>query len=303
MIQIIIFFSLIIFSGTLTASEGAVGGGNLFYSSLKKFDRYQIIDGKMIFQKKDSEIFSSGYRPTRSFFIEGEYSETVYDFPESVSSLGVFNDYKNHFISKGFNIIHQCIRTECGDIAGWKLFMSDKIGGRSDEQYYFVARRGTENGNSKTHITLHVSELDEQPRLIVHSIVGSTAASTFESLSKTNSELDNGFRLMHEFFFETGDYTNFDSDNLENLMKELESASRADEIILVGYTDPNGDALSNKRLSLKRAESIRKFFINEFGVDESTLVIINGGEIHSDGDPEKERLSRKVALYYFSPPS
>jgi len=290
-----------VFSGTLTASEGAVGSGKLFYSSAKTFDRYQIIDGKMIFQKKDSEVFSSGYRPVKSFFVEGEYSETVYDFSESVSSLGVFKDYKEHFVSQGFNIVHQCIRSECGDIAGWKLFMSDKIGGKSDGQYYFVARRGSDGSKLKTHITLHVSELDNQPRLILHSIVGSTAASRFKSLQKTNSGLGNNFKLMHEFFFETGDHANFKSDNLQNLMKELESVSRADEIVLIGYTDPIGSAISNERLSLRRAESIREFFVNEFGIDESTLVIVNGGELPSDGDPEKEKLLRKVALYHFSP--
>jgi len=303
MIRIISFLLVTALTNITVAAEGSVGSGKLFYSSAKTYDRYQIIDGKMIFQRKDSELFSSGYRPEKSFYIEGEYSETVYDFPKSISSLGIFKDYKEHFISRGFNIIHQCVRDECGDVAGWKLFMSDKIGGKSSGQYYFVARKGSDSGKLKTHITLHVSELDNQPRLILHSIVGSTAASIFKSLSKAKSGLGDSFKLMHEFFFESGDYTNFGDDKLENLMTELESVSRADEIVLVGYTDPVGDKASNERLSLRRAESIRKLFVNKFGIDESTLITISGGELPSDGDPDKEKLLRKVSLYHFSPPS
>ena len=76
----------------------------------------------------------------------------------------------------------------------------------------------------------------------------------------------------------------FDSDRLtptgREQTRELGVAlqRRRADILLVGHTDEQGTHAYNMRLSIRRAEAVRRFLVDEFGLDARTISVQGHGE-------------------------
>lgn len=71
------------------------------------------------------------------------------------------------------------------------------------------------------------------------------------------------------------------------------------EVHIVGHTDALGDAAYNKRLSERRADLVKRFFVDEFGVAETRLSTEGLGEarpIASNATLEGRRANRRVEV-------
>jgi OOP family OmpA-OmpF porin len=71
------------------------------------------------------------------------------------------------------------------------------------------------------------------------------------------------------------------------------------KVRIVGHTDALGDSAYNKRLSERRANIVKAFFVNEFDVDEARLSTEGLGEarpIATNATPEGRRANRRVEV-------
>jgi len=87
----------------------------------------------------------------------------------------------------------------------------------------------------------------------------------------------------------------------DTLAKVAELISVYDDrkVLIVGHTDAVGDAAYNKHLSQRRAELVKRFFVDNFGVEEDRLATTGFGEerpIASDATPEGRRANRRVEI-------
>jgi len=70
-------------------------------------------------------------------------------------------------------------------------------------------------------------------------------------------------------------------------------------VLVVGHTDAQGDAAYNKKLSLERAQAVRRYLIDQFGADGEKLVARGFGEAAPVADNESaegRRQNRRVEL-------
>jgi hypothetical protein len=71
-------------------------------------------------------------------------------------------------------------------------------------------------------------------------------------------------------------------------------------VFVVGYTDSSGRPAYNEKLSLKRAQAVRKTIINEFGLGSDQVIAIGQGERHPVADNGKRTgrsKNRRVEIY------
>ncbi|SEL24978.1 OmpA family protein [Aquimarina amphilecti] len=69
------------------------------------------------------------------------------------------------------------------------------------------------------------------------------------------------------------------------------------KVLITGHTDKDGDETSNKKLSKRRAMSVKNVLVNEFGIDVSRLKTDGKGEsepISKESTPEAKAKNRRV---------
>jgi len=88
-------------------------------------------------------------------------------------------------------------------------------------------------------------------------------------------------------------------ERIKEEIKEVKAdMSRADKIKVTGHTDSTGTADYNKKLSLRRAETVRDYLVS-LGVDGSKLEVIGAGEANPIADnstKEGQAKNRRVEV-------
>lgn len=70
-------------------------------------------------------------------------------------------------------------------------------------------------------------------------------------------------------------------------------------VLIVGHTDAIGEASYNKRLSERRADLVKQFFVDKFEIDGARLVTEGYGEdrpIASNDTPKGRQTNRRVEV-------
>lgn len=79
------------------------------------------------------------------------------------------------------------------------------------------------------------------------------------------------------------------------VLKRNENTDRT--VILVGHTDITGSRLFNQRLSLRRAEAVRQYFITTFGISPSFLKAVGvGSDQLEDQNNPASAVNRRVEI-------
>lgn len=73
-------------------------------------------------------------------------------------------------------------------------------------------------------------------------------------------------------------------------------------VVIKGYSDNSGSAIENMRLSVKRAENLKKKFINEFSIKEDRITTKGLGEtdpVASNDTEEGRESNRRVEIHIY----
>jgi len=72
-------------------------------------------------------------------------------------------------------------------------------------------------------------------------------------------------------------------------------------LLLAGHTDAKGSERYNQRLSVRRAEAVKRFLVEKFGLAETSLVTVGYGKdgLKNEADPFAAE-NRRVQVYKFS---
>ena len=102
--------------------------------------------------------------------------------------------------------------------------------------------------------------------------------------------------LKNGRFTTTGIYFNTNSSVVKKesygTIKSIADMLKADagiKIKIVGHTDSDGDPAINQDLSVRRAESVKKILVKDFGIDASRLQFDGKGEAEPADDNSTEK--------------
>lgn len=279
----------------------------IFHSAYEAFDKYDLISGKMIYQKGDEDSFSEGYRPEFMQQVEAAVWRDVYDYPADLSSAGVYAGVIKAMESSRFAKVYSCAGDACGDYAGWRLYIGKHTLGEQRNQYYAVYKKLLDTGKIM-HLAAYVNESDSKPRLIIDKIYPLPVDDfslnlDLSSLRAASGWEVDGTQLDHNTILFSESFVEPDVDISDELaaIADFIIVNNSYEYTVIGHTDNSGSALANERLSRQRAEYIRSLLVTEYGVPAVKLKIYGAGEtqpIASNLTEEGRILNRRVNVFW-----
>jgi OmpA-OmpF porin, OOP family len=269
----------------------------LFSKSIKQYDAMKIIDGPIEYREiKDGD---EGYIPSSTINIEGTYTRTVYDFSSEESPLMMTKDLEQELSRKGFDIVFSCRRIECGDMAGWRLYVSDLIDGTSENQHYVLAKHAI-NENENWYIAFYVNEFSNRPRAIIDVIATQPIKLDVFTINQALlrfSAIAGNTTLLREVLFA------FDSavipekafnelDTLGAILKDTPDLN----LDIYGYSDGKGTKKYNENLSQNRADAVKRYLVVQKKIDPSRLKAEGKGVSINTLDAGREDYARRVEI-------
>lgn len=257
----------------------------------------ELIDGTIEYRIDSAdEGEGEGYWPTSTQEIQADLSRVIYDHEGSETSLSVFRNIKAELEKKDFDVLYSCARSECGDVAGWRLYLSRYIEGLEQGQYYLLAEHPRKNGGT-WHIAIYINEFTGRARTLVD--ISSTFEVAYDRFAIDQSKL--GVRLqegeavaLHHglFAIDSAKIRTQFTDELEIIAQSLKD-DKAANIEIRGYADKTGSDQHNLELSQQRAEAVRQHLISEFGISEARLSALGLGAVEQiDGITTAQQLRR-----------
>lgn len=299
-----VVLSIILMVSTIATNADSFYGSHkpfLFNEDYSGFKRYTLITGPMVYQDQASDKFTEGFRAAKFEVIDGIYTQQVYDYDNSSSAISLFKQVKESLLSEGFELSFECEGKKCGPVEGWQLLFSENIAGKDDAQFYVVGRLG----NSQSSIAakaVYITEFDSQPRLIIDSI--QKTKSPMGSAIKTNGfggiystwRKTNSLQPIGSVFFSTNSKQLGDSSQLNHLIDDMKAHPKS-KYLLVGFSDPRGNSVANKSLSLERASSLKNTLSSQFSEINDNLIVYGAGELN---EPSSNLANaRRVSVFRF----
>ena len=107
---------------------------------------------------------------------------------------------------------------------------------------------------------------------------------------------DMGLSLKISFDLDSYELTQTAQEHLDELGEEL-AVGESIRISLQGHTDMHGEAYYNKELSIRRAESAKKYLVDTFDLNPERIVTLGFGFEHlADEDDPYSPVNRRVEV-------
>lgn len=228
---------------------------NLIYSAHKDYAKYDLVVGKMEYMDSSE---SEGFRPAAQKPLLGAIDRQLYDYPKQKSAIEIFDRAVASLQRERYSILYQCSGEDCGGAAGWKLFLSKKLGGDGSFQHYVVGAKERSSGASN-YVVMYVNDLAGQPRALVDmvSVPKPTRSSNKDAPGSANIHAE---KRRASIYFNFGEYSLPDSDDQMMQAKKFVAANLENcPIRVIGYTDPVGSESSNQTLAKARVDEIIKY--------------------------------------------
>lgn len=238
----------------------------------KHFARHTMVAGPLAYRKARTAGEREGYQPKKEVVVEGSLRRDVLDFGMQVSAHALFRKAQRSLKKAGYGIEYRCQRESCGDAQGWTLFFPSQVDGRTEAQYYLLARFPVE-GLAEKYLTLHVTDISSQPRVTIDQVTvlsdkpDHMAAYAREMEALVKSEALAGPLVRFRFDSATLDKR---SRLILKATKQVLEKNKHWTLELVGHADDRGDQSYNLGLSEQRASAVRNYLVGQ-GVAESRL--------------------------------
>ena len=225
---------------------------------------------------------SDGYTSDRVKTLEGRVQRQNYFIEGNSSSpIEVFSNYREALLGKGFEVLFECQRLNCGSSSSaWskplKNLMATNVD--KDQQFYIVARLGA----PQTYVAIFIKGqygglgieymIDQiEPKAMETGRVAVSIDDMMSSLDRT------GKVAIYDIFFDTGEaiLTTNSTPVLQDIAKLLEKRSTL-SLYIVGHTDDTGTLELNRALSQRRAQAVVTDLI-ERGINARRLTPFGAG--------------------------
>jgi len=223
-----------------------------------------------------------------TFSTSGEITRQAWKISASnLTSLQILTPLKEQLSSSGFEIVFECETKKCGgfdfryeietipepdmhvDLGDFRFLAAKTVHSEPPEFVSLLISRSQNAG--------YVQLTRVGAKQAKSELVTSTKSPVLTNISKSGISLDSalesqGYFILEDLVFQTGssDLGRGDYASLASLAEYL-NAHPTRMVALVGHTDAQGSLAGNIALSKKRARSVVKQLISEFGVNKSQL--------------------------------
>jgi len=266
-------------------------------------DNYFLITGPIQYVEEDTELFTKGFRVTSSADVYGELKREIYDYPKSQSATNIYEQVKRSLKAQGYEELFTCKLDTCGEVDGWRLYLSDLIGDHVEFQYYIAAKKDVEGDRKTNYVAFYVNEIDGQARSLVD-MVSKSWTDKFDVLVDAKEvnrilEKDGRVSLGSVLFDLDSSQVKDEYNDLLLRISQFLKSNQANTFAIVGHTDSTGSLAYNKKLAVERAKSVRNALIKKYGVNKSQLSVASAGAIApvvSNTDDQGRALNRRVEI-------
>jgi len=230
---------------------------SLFSRSEKIYDKLDLVAGSIVYvnDKKDE-----GYRPEKMVSLNAKLSQKVYDYPKNTSALLIFEDMQAELTRGQFETLYQCEGAACGDLDGWRLYLSPFIAGDTKSQRYLLAKHMGRDG-IEWYVQFYAIDIGGKPRAVMSVIEHGKRPAMGLALNKEVMRIDNARSVatldMLQIKFGPGSaiLTPQSQSVIQAIAAKIQQQKIA-KVEMVGYTDNQGDMASNMALSQARAQAV-----------------------------------------------
>lgn len=225
-----------------------------------------------------------------TLLLEGKLTRISYRAPAERSALEIFRNYENALDAAGFEVIFTCDRDACGGrnfnhaVAEGNLY--SLFGEYQAEQRYLAAKLPRPEGDVYAAVYVVMNKSGGGPnknRAMVQLDLVEIEPMEERMVVVEASEMETGLATEGRIAL-YGILFDFDKDTIRPDSKpqldeigKLLSESPELEVLVVGHTDSAGSLDYNADLSERRAASVVKALVDDYGIDAARLTPVGVG--------------------------
>ena len=231
----------------------------------------------------------------KTVLAEGEITQQAWKInAPGLTSLQILDPLKEQLTNAGFDVVFECETEFCGgfdfrfetdvmpepmmhvDLGDFRFLAAQRI---NDTQPEYVSLLVSRSQNAGYIQLMRVGETSESVDLVTSTKNPAMGADAQENAGVTLADLpldraleETGHFILDDLQFETGSSDLGDGSfaSLKSLAEYL-AANPTRTVALVGHTDAEGSLKGNIALSKKRAGSVMRRLVSEFGVDQARI--------------------------------
>ncbi|WGL15415.1 DUF4892 domain-containing protein [Microbulbifer bruguierae] len=253
---------------------------------------------------RDSKEDDEGYYSEKLLTVSGELTTFVHDFSKQHTSEYLYKEFLESLTDSNFEVLYKCEAEDCGDITGWKLFLSEHVFGSELSQKYILSRRQDSDGkhwlvqfyaidlDGEPRTVLRFIEVDSVPELDIvfsNDIEGAPNFSAFKALPQEIAPI--------YFEFDKADLTEQSRFTIGSMADEI-LKSRATKILITGYADKNGPSWYNKLLATRRAETLRDALRQYPELSALDISTYGYGEVDKENVVSPDSMQRRANVFF-----
>ncbi len=287
-------------SALLLCSQSAFGfqldlrGQALFKQSDKSWGEHEFVSGKIDYIE-DEFRDEEGYAPQSILQGKGPFQRRIYDHAKNDSAIGIAATVNRKLSAAGYSIVYSCEKAECGDVEGWQLYLSDRVAGDKNHQFYFLARK--DHADTRVElVSVYVNEFTGRPRTIIDTLSSTAMELGNIYIDGRTFGIDQKQRNAVFFEFNRSDLTMDAQAALSEFSQDLD---QEEALLIIGHTDAVGSPQYNQKLSEKRADSVKDYLVGQSVSARQIFVRGDGATVPvaSNSDEKGRAQNRRTVVY------
>ncbi|MET0356085.1 MAG: OmpA family protein [Cellvibrio sp.] len=225
---------------------------------------------------------------------------------KDVSTLKVFENYKQAINKAGFKVLSTCSLSECGnddaaDKLGAKVSLDNTVYNWYRKAYYIVAKKTAEAGDIYVAIFVGAYESEVGVQQIILQQKGVVTGLIKVDADGLKQQIDaDGKALIYGIYFDTGkSAVKPESKPTLDAIAQLLTKNKDLLLYVVGHTDDTGAGAANVELSRQRASAVVNELVTAYKVPASRLQAQGVGPYAPEGNNTSDvgkQKNRRVEL-------
>lgn len=237
--------------------------------------------------------------------LTGDLSRHFYEIKD-VSTLKVFENYKQALTKTGFTFLQKCELTECGDASvaekfGAKISVEDSVYNSYRKPYYVLAKKVADTGDIYVSLFVGGFENEVSVQQIILQQKGVKTGLIKVDADGLKQQIDaDGKALIYGIYFDTGkSAVKPESKTTLDAIAQLLTKNKDLLLYVVGHTDDTGAGAANVELSRQRAAAVVNELVTTYKIPAARLQAQGVGPYAPEGnntsDAGKQK-NRRVEL-------